>query len=79
MLPQEPPWAPPTESTDVFFQPFEYNIGLGIMQEFFLKMLDIFSKKLHSLANPPDETKSKKNPAANTAGHKTLFSIILML
>ncbi len=49
------------------------------MQEFFLKMLDIFSKKLHSLANPPDETKSKKNPAANTAGHKTLFSIILML
>ena len=48
------------------------------MQEFFLKMLDIFSKKLHSLANPPDETKSKKNPAANTAGHKTLFSIILM-
>lgn len=49
------------------------------MQEFFLKMLNIFSKKLHSPANPPDETKSKKNPAANTAGHKTLFSIILML
>ena len=49
------------------------------MQEFFLKMLDIFSKKLHSLANPPDKTKSKKNPATNTAGHKTLFSILSFL
>jgi hypothetical protein len=34
---------------------------------------------MHFLANPPGETKGKKNPAANTAGHKTLFSIILML
>ena len=63
-------------------QPVTATQYQNVFQKFlkkFLKMLDIFSKKLHSLANPPDETKSKKNPAANTAGHKTLFSIILML
>jgi len=73
MLPQEPPWAPPSESTDVFFQPFEYNIGLGIMQEFFLKMLDIFSKKLHSLANPPVETKVRKTLLQIRQGIKLSF------